>query len=80
MHPATKKLHWRTFVTLSTWVCKACYVNSDSHQGLPSFAVRLCIEMGVQPISKIPHWQNRMRGLIRNHYTEKHPSWPFKVA
>lgn len=54
--------------------CRACY-NAGKRSALLNFTKELCAKFDTRPVYKIPHWRNRMRGLIRQHYKSEHPEW-----
>ncbi len=75
-----RKTHWRTFVTLMTWVCRACYIDGKRGAGvLICFPNEVCHKTDIYPIHKVPNWQPKIKRLIASHYKAHHPTWPFVI-
>jgi len=74
------KIYWRNAVTLTSWVCRACYfprmVGGSEHK-LVCFQTALCEMYNTYPVTQIPQWRNRIRGMVIRHYNEHHQE--FKV-
>lgn len=77
MNNTSIKMHWQMAVSMNPLFCKICrhQNNRDSKFYSHGFAMELCQQQNTYPIFNIPHYQQRLRGLIRKHYKEHHPEY-----